>query len=176
MEILGLDKIKKESDTVNLTGLDKIRQIFHNDLPKMSPFAVELTRLVGRLRELDTDFEEFGAKEHQYQFAPVVPLSRVRDFEKRHQFQLPQGYVAFLTQVGNGGAGPANGFFSLEECRHYGNWLMIASYGCGGFCVLTRDGRVGYWNVDSSEEPSVEDITFEAYALNWAKDTIKKYE
>ena len=56
MEILGLDMIKKEPETINITGLDKIRQVFHNDLPRMSPFAVEFTRLVGRLRELDRDF------------------------------------------------------------------------------------------------------------------------
>lgn len=179
MKITGLDMIRKEPETVNITGLDKIRQIFHNDLPKMSPFAVEFTRLVEKLRELDTDFEEFGSSEHQYLFNPVVPISAVRDFENRHQIKLPQGYVDFLTQVGNGGAGAAYGFYSIEQLESkYSrtNMLVILDYGCGRYCTLTEDGKIGYMDVEYGEKTSTENISFEEFALKWVKDTIKKYE
>ena len=179
MEILGLDMIKKEPETVNITGLDKIKQVFHNDLPRMSPFAVEFTRLVGRLRELDRDFEEFGSEYHQYIFNAVVPLSRVREFENRCEIKLPQGYVDFLTQVGNGGAGMAYGFYSIEELESkYSrtNMLIILDYGCGRFGTLKDNGTVGYVDIDYTEKPVLNELTFEEFALKWAKDTIKKYE
>ena len=179
MEILGLDMIKKESDTVNITGLDKIRQVFHNDLPRMSPFALEFTRLVGRLKELDREFEEFGADEHQYEYNPVIPLSEVRAFEERCDVKLPKGYVEFLTQVGNGGAGPAYGFYSIEELESkYSrtNMLIILDYGCGRFGTLKDNGTVGYVDIDYTEKPVLNELTFEESALKWAKDTIKKYE
>ena len=179
MEILGLDMIKKEPETVNITGLDKIKQVFHNDLPRMSPFATELIRLVNRARELDTEYRQFGAEQHRYEFNPVIPLSQVRDFEKRHQIKLPQGYVDFLTQVGNGGAGAAYGFYSIEELESkYSrtNMLIILDYGCGRFGTLKDNGTVGYVDIDYTEKPVLNELTFEEFALKWAKDTIKKYE
>lgn len=131
MEILGLDKIRhtddetsvnmtgleciKRNDSVNITGLSKIRNIIETDMPAMSPFAVELIRLVNLARELDTEYQQFGSQNHHYEWAPVIPLSQVREFERRHCIQLPQGYVDFLTQVGNGGAGPDYGLYSLEQ-------------------------------------------------------------
>lgn len=134
MEILGLDKIRKISDNTNLepdvrglemirpsdegiaiTGLDSIRSVFYNVFPKLSTFAMELLQLAGRAKELDREYRQYGAEIHHYEFAPVLGLSDVRDFEQRHRIQLPQAYVEFLTQVGNGGAGPDLGMFSLEE-------------------------------------------------------------
>ena len=179
MEILGLDMIKKESDTVNITGLYKIRQVFHNDLPRMSPFAIEFTRLVGRLKELDREFEEFGADEHQYEYNPVIPLSEVRAFEERCDVKLPKGYVEFLTQVGNGGAGPAYGFYSIEELENKHkrtNMLIILDYGCGRFGTLKDNGTVGYIDIEDKDESLSDEMTFEEFALKWVKDTIRKYE
>ncbi len=139
MEILGLDKIRKiedntelepavtglemirsDEDFINITGLDCIRHVVESDLPKMSPFAVEVIQLVNRAKELDTEYRQYGADIHRYEFNPVVPLSQVRDFERRHNIHLPQGYVDFLTQVGNGGAGPDHGIYSLEQAEREG--------------------------------------------------------
>ncbi len=136
MDILGLDKIRKisdntdlepsviglemihcEEDSIRITGLDSIRTVIESDFPRMSSFALEVIRLAGRARELDKHLRQFGAEEHQYLFEPVIPLSQVRDFEGRHRICLPQGYVDFLTQVGNGGAGPDYGIFSLEQAE-----------------------------------------------------------
>ena len=138
MDILGLDKIKKISDNtdlesdvsglemirpdddgINITGLDSVRTIFFNDFPKLSTFAMELMSLVSRAKELDTELRQYGSERHRYEFAPVIPLSDVRDFEQRHSISLPVSYVEFLTQVGNGGAGPDFGLFSLEELEFH---------------------------------------------------------
>ncbi len=134
MEILGLDKIRKISDNtdlesdvkgldmvraeeefVNITGLDSIRNIFTNDFPKLSAFAMELLKTVARAKELDTELRQYGASNHRYEFAPVAALSQVRSFEQRHNIKLPQAYVEYLTQAGNGGAGPELGLYSLDE-------------------------------------------------------------
>lgn len=125
MEIIGLDKIK-HLDEKDITGLDKIKK--EPDLPYISQFAVKMIELVNRARELDTDCREFGSSMHKYSFNPVIPISKVRDFEKRHKIKIPQGYVDFLTQVGNGGAGPDYGLYSLErieeECYYDHKYIV----------------------------------------------------
>lgn len=134
MEILGLDKIKKISDNtdlesdvqgldmirsdgegISITGLDSIKPVFFNNFPKLSTFAIELMSLVSEAKELDTEFRQYGSERHRYEFAPVIPMSEIRDFELRHSIKLPESYVEFLTQVGNGGAGPDFGLLSLQE-------------------------------------------------------------
>ncbi len=114
---------------VNITGLENIRHISDPDLPKISSFAVKLIEVVRRARELDTDLRAFGADKHQYQFHPVTALSIVRDFEKRHQISFPQGYVDYLTQVGDGGAGPDLGLYSLDEVE-YNNYTDHCETSC----------------------------------------------
>ncbi len=165
MEILGLDMIKKEPDTINITGLDKIRQVFHNDLPRMSPFATELIRLVNRARELDTEYRQFGAEQHRYEFNPVIPLSKVRDFEKRHQIRLPQGYVDFLTQVGNGGAGPDYGIYSLEQAEFEGYYDHKNS-----FCHYTETkNQSDYYNLPYSIENKMPMVNSQLSDERWNK-------
>ena len=119
MAITGLEMIRRDDEGINITGLDSIRQIIETDLPPVSSFAVELLQLVTNARELDHECRLFGAKQHRYQFAPVAGLSAVREFEQRHHIMLPFAYVEFLTQVGNGGAGPDYGLYSLEELEFY---------------------------------------------------------
>lgn len=80
-----------------------------------SPFALQMIELISRAKEMDKKCEQFGANKHKYNLNPVISLAKVRDFEQRHRIRLPQGYVDFLTQVGNGGAGPDYGIYSLEE-------------------------------------------------------------
>lgn len=87
--------------------------------PEKSPFAIKITELINLAREADEKCEEFGASKHRYKLNPVISLSQVRDFEQRHKIKLPQGYVDFLTQVGNGGAGPDYGIYSLEEVEFH---------------------------------------------------------
>ena len=130
INVTGLDMIRPEDDSVSVTGLEFIKQIetdaglddirtgssgVATDFPKLSPFAMELIRLISRARELDVGLKYYGSQVHRYELAPVLPVSQVRDFEQRHNIRLPQVYFEFLTQVGNGGAGPDFGLYSLEQ-------------------------------------------------------------
>jgi hypothetical protein len=72
-----------------------------------------IDRKVHRPRQLDTTFEVFGSENHPYQLNPPLRPEDVDALERRHRFSLPDEYRAFITQIGNGGAGPDYGLFSL---------------------------------------------------------------
>ena len=57
----------------------------------------------------------FGAQAHQFTLDPPASEDEVRSFEQEHRIVLPADYRAFLTRVGNGGAGPFYGVFRLGE-------------------------------------------------------------
>ena len=59
----------------------------------------------------------FGSKKTDYKYAPVLEISAVHDFEVRTRITLPEEYVRFLTEVGNGGAGVDYGMYSLEDAE-----------------------------------------------------------
>lgn len=63
------------------------------------------------LRLLDIDFELFGSKKHRYSLNTPLSIDIIKAFEVEHKILLPKEYVAFLTTLGNGGAGP---FYGLE--------------------------------------------------------------
>ena len=126
-DVLYYDELSESE--VNITGLENIKHVSEPNLPKISSFAVKLIELVNRARELDTELRVFGADKHQYKFNTVTALSIVRDFEKRHNISFPQAYVDFLTQVGDGGAGPDLGLYSLDEVE-YNNYTDHSETSC----------------------------------------------
>lgn len=67
------------------------------------------------LRQLDTNLEVFGSEEHGYILNPTVPTDTIKQFEAKHNITLPSEYAAFLTTLGNGGAGPFYGLEPLEN-------------------------------------------------------------
>ena len=48
-----------------------------------------------------------------FEWNPVIAEDRVEAFERCHSIRLPSEYRDFLTQIGNGGAGPYYGIFPL---------------------------------------------------------------
>jgi SMI1 / KNR4 family (SUKH-1) len=55
----------------------------------------------------------FGGDYHGFELNSVIAEDGVKTFEHRHSISLPSEYRDFLTQIGNGGAGPYYGIFSL---------------------------------------------------------------
>jgi hypothetical protein len=61
------------------------------------------------------EFEDLTAQEHQYRLHPPLPLLVVEAFEAKHRTTLPADYRYFITEIGNGGAGPYYGLFKFGE-------------------------------------------------------------
>lgn len=83
-----------------------------------------VNNLLEAAKNMDKDLKVFGASSHKYELNPVISLEKVQDFEKKYGLKLPPAYVKFLTEIGNGGAGPDYGLYSLEivEANNSG-WL-----------------------------------------------------
>jgi hypothetical protein len=57
----------------------------------------------------------FGADTHQYRLHPPLSVFTIRAFESKCGTVLPADYRYFITEVGNGGAGPYYGLFPFGE-------------------------------------------------------------
>lgn len=68
-----------------------------------------------KLAQFDPQCTLFGAAKHKYSLNPKKTPLELESFEAQHNLTLPQEYRDFLIQLGNGGAGPYYGLFSLEE-------------------------------------------------------------
>ncbi|GAA3067269.1 SMI1/KNR4 family protein [Streptosporangium carneum] len=64
--------------------------------------------------QADPGHEIFGASRHRHRLGPVLDEAEVAGFEALHGVSLPEAYRAFLTDVGDGGAGPHYGLFRLD--------------------------------------------------------------
>lgn len=80
-------------------------------------FVTEVKSLAVKARERDPKFHRFGALGHRYEFNPSISIDKVREFEAASGLTLPEAYVLYLTQIGNGGAGPDYGLFPLEKIK-----------------------------------------------------------
>ena len=55
----------------------------------------------------------FGADAHGFILNPRLREIEVAAFEEKHRISLPADYRHFITEIGNGGAGPYYGVFPL---------------------------------------------------------------
>lgn len=80
----------------------------------------EILAVLNEARKMDKKCEMFGASRHRYALNPPIRASFVRGEEERYEFKLPEDYFHFITEIGDGGAGPDYGidpFVSLVEQR-----------------------------------------------------------
>lgn len=68
--------------------------------------------LTGELRD---KYTLFGAMKHKYALNPPVDKSLVENAEERYGFAFPRDYVEFITEIGDGGAGPDYGIDPFTE-------------------------------------------------------------
>lgn len=67
------------------------------------------------LKRRDRRLKVFGAIAHRYQLNRPVPLQGIEDYERQNSVGFPDDYKEFVTQVGNGGAGPFYGLFPFGQ-------------------------------------------------------------
>lgn len=152
-------------------------------------FVQNVTAIVDRLRTLDTRRVVFGSSHHAYRFNPPLGREQVDEFEHIHNVSLPVPYRRFITEVGNGGAGPYYGImplelkapqllqpfpstqpFELDEDDTEESWdsaipgsISLAEYGCGIFLLLVVRGEAAgeVW-VDARYEGGIAPIANES--------------
>ncbi len=82
----------------------------------------QITRISKKLKRV-TKYKPskvFGSEAHGFSCCKPLSIPDLEEFEAKYEVTLPEGYRAFITQVANGGAGPAYGMFSLDralKCR-----------------------------------------------------------
>jgi hypothetical protein len=95
-------------------------------------FVLEKLRIK---KSLDPDCIGFGVERHRYELQPPIEESKLESLEARYGISLPGSYRRFLLTIGNGGAGPGYGLYSLE----------------GALCG-TPDKAYGYPGSEAGEE------------------------
>lgn len=142
------------------------------------------------LKKYDPTLKVFGSSWHKYESNPKLKESEIEEFEENEGVKLPQGYRDFLKNIGDGGAGPSYGLYSLNEARNGASFyppiqdlnnktddekespgeLLITQNGCGHFTWLKitdqkeeiwHDGRVG------GAEPCIVSTDFLGWYNNW---------
>jgi hypothetical protein len=135
----------------------------------MDPDAIRAK--LDRLRERDCDLAVFGASAHRYVLHPVLSERQVAAFERKWKLALPEDYRQFLTEVGNGGAGPCYGVFKLGEHDHdFGHqpWKRGGLVGDPARPFVHRKA----WNLPKrifANKPKPEGMTPEQEDKAWAK-------
>lgn len=102
-------------------------------------FEQQIDRILTKLkkaRKIDKTLKVFGASDHKYRIGKPLSLKKIKAFEKKYNFTLPECYKTFLLKIGHGNthtsraaAGPFYGISSLgkyidelvENPEHYLN-------------------------------------------------------
>ena len=82
--------------------------ILNNDLRD------EIYRLLEQAKSHDPQYKQLGADEHKYVLNPPLSPNSLHAIETKYEITLPEDFFWFLTEVGNGGAGPNRGIFPLH--------------------------------------------------------------
>lgn len=115
--------------------------------------AKYIRELVREAAKTDKNCEIFGSKQHKYRLNPVASLEKIREFEQRYHIKLPEEYVFFLTKVGNGGAGPYYGLYSLEQLDRYNEYLdnSGADDSLTQYTFINKNMTIEEWNTKIEE-------------------------
>ena len=99
-----------------------------------------------KAKEMDKDFQVFGASSHRYLLGEPLKEEEVLAFENRYQITLPPSYRAFLTQLGNGGisyansaAGPFYGVYPLGYDFEESGAHQYARFSASIFPTMTEE-------------------------------------
>lgn len=150
----------------------------------------EIRKKIELLKRYDSSFAAFGSKTHEYIINPVLSESDIAKFEKIEQVNLPKSYRDYLKYLGDGGAGPNYGIYSLQDARNGAGWylpikdlnnkendddspgeLLISHNGCGLFTWLKVSGpsagEVWYDGRANDEDSRLINNNFLEWYKNW---------
>lgn len=75
----------------------------------MTPENERITAKLEKLRAADPNCLLFGVETHRYRLGSRLSAADIKSAEREYGVDLPSDYASFLSQVGNGGAGPGYG-------------------------------------------------------------------
>ncbi len=112
---------------------------------KKGNLYIKLKRAVERAKNKDKELKVFGASSHKYEFNEVTTLEKVKEFENKYNIKLPEEYIYFLTEVGNGGTGPFYGIYPLEKLRYEGT-IKTEKFDEGKEPFISDNLTIEEWN------------------------------
>jgi hypothetical protein len=72
-------------------------------------------QILSAAAKADSAYELFGSAKHKYQLRPPLEMAKVRAIEETYHISLPEDYLHFITQIGDGGAGPDYGLYPFAD-------------------------------------------------------------
>jgi len=110
-----------------------------------------------KARRKDKDLTDFGSDLHKYVLNKRISKEALAKLEQENQVKLPEHFALFLTEVGNGGAGPYYGIYEIDKSLSYtGNTMALD-------CVLYPRMPKEEWNLLAGPFASAERFTDEEY-------------
>lgn len=107
-------------------------------------------------QQVDQNCEGFGSDSHQYQVKSKLSLKSVDALQIQLNCQLPTDYVQFITEIGNGGAGPYYGLVSLDQAVN-----KYDKYSINLPCLLSPDMTAEEWQTLCYLDDDCSDEEFE---------------
>lgn len=129
---------------------------------KNNIFDLRSKRIVNKLesvKEKDKNFKVFGASSHKYNLNKKLSKDYLELLLEQKNLTLPEEFFIFLTEVGNGGAGPYYGMHSIEQILkkiEFSNSYLKP-------CVLYPDMDNDTWN--NLIAPVLNDVQEDEYIL-----------
>ncbi|WP_126243325.1 SMI1/KNR4 family protein [Chitinophaga rhizosphaerae] len=115
-------ELKYHVHSANPVAAVQIRSLLDNYQSHLRKVKLEITEQFERIRSKfsqlstrDAGQTVFGSTSHRYLFHQPVSIQEIESFETRHGIRLPAEYTLFLTEMGNGGAGP---YYGLEMLKN----------------------------------------------------------
>ncbi|WP_322907099.1 SMI1/KNR4 family protein [Paenibacillus campi] len=85
----------------------------------MATRLAAIQRKLEQVKANDTEFTEFGSASHQYTMQPPLERAELERWQAMHGITLPEPFACFLLTIGNGGAGPYYGIYTLAQATAY---------------------------------------------------------
>ena len=124
----------------------------------------EVLAILNAARRIDENCEMFGASKHRYLLNPPIRKSFVRGVEERYGFKLPEDYFDFITEVGDGGAGPDYGITPFVELVQKGQNTRAEAYAADYRRSLAKEFTPRSMRTDEVDEYAI--VTKEYYEKN----------